>query len=332
MSSATTSVITPERLFAAAPLWVLLGLLVATVGCALLLPLLRRLQLRQQAYEDAPKTHAVKSGTPTMGGIVFILTMIVVAMATRAPLMFELALLVVGCGAIGLLDDALGIALGRNRGLKARTKFLATAVVAIIFLRMLAASPVVFPRNVLFHAGSFVLTGPYWLWLVLGALAVTATIHAVNLTDGLDGLAAGSVVTPLAAFVAIASQTIVPAAAIGAAAGVGSCVGFLFYNRHPAKMFMGDTGSLALGALLSGVAILSGEMLLLIVVGGVFVAEALSVILQVAYFKATGGKRILRMSPLHHHFELSGWPETKVTSRFWLASLACSIVGLAIVR
>jgi phospho-N-acetylmuramoyl-pentapeptide-transferase len=325
-------VITPERLFAAAPLWVLLGLLVATVGCALLLPLLRRLQLRQQAYEDAPKTHAVKSGTPTMGGIVFILTMIVVAMATRAPLMFELALLVVGCGAIGLLDDALGIALGRNRGLKARTKFLATAVVAIIFLRMLAASPVVFPRNVLFHAGSFVLTGPYWLWLVLGALAVTATIHAVNLTDGLDGLAAGSVVTPLAAFVAIASQTIVPAAAIGAAAGVGSCVGFLFYNRHPAKMFMGDTGSLALGALLSGVAILSGEMLLLIVVGGVFVAEALSVILQVAYFKATGGKRILRMSPLHHHFELSGWPETKVTSRFWLASLACSIVGLAIVR
>ncbi len=332
MPSGTTVSLTPERLFATAPLWVLLGLLVATVGGALLLPLLRRLQLRQQAYEDAPKTHAVKSGTPTMGGLVFILTTIVVAMATSAPLMFELALLVVGCGAIGLLDDALGIALGRNRGLKARTKFLATAVVAIIFLRMLAASPAFFPRNVLFHAGSWVLTGPYWLWLVLGALAVTATIHAVNLTDGLDGLAAGTVVTPLAAFVAIASQTIVPAAAIGAAAGVGSCVGFLFYNRHPAKMFMGDTGSLALGALLSGVAILSGEMLLLIVIGGVFVAEAVSVIVQVAYFKATGGKRILLMSPLHHHFELSGWPETKVTARFWLASLACSIVGLAIVR
>jgi phospho-N-acetylmuramoyl-pentapeptide-transferase len=330
--SATTLALTPERLFAAAPLWVLLGLLVATVGGALLLPVLRRLQLRQQAYEDAPKTHAVKSGTPTMGGLVFIFTMIVVALGTHAPLMFELALLVIGCGAIGLLDDALGIALGRNRGLKARTKFLATAVVAIIFLRMVAASPAFFPRNVLFHAGSWVLTGPYWLWLILGALAVTATIHAVNLTDGLDGLAAGTVVTPLAAFVAIASQTIVPAAAIGAAAGVGSCVGFLFYNRHPAKMFMGDTGSLALGALLSGVAILSGEMLLLIVIGGVFVAEALSVILQVAYFKATGGKRILRMSPLHHHYELVGWPETKVTSRFWLASLACSIVGLAIVR
>jgi phospho-N-acetylmuramoyl-pentapeptide-transferase len=332
MPDITGTTLTAKSLFQSAPYWVLLGLVVATVGGALLLPLLRRLQLRQQAYEDAPKTHAVKSGTPTMGGLVFVLTMLAVATATRAPLVFPLVLLVVGCAAIGLLDDALGIAVGRNRGLRARTKFLATAVVAIVFLRMIFGSAHYFPRNVLFHAGSFALTAPFWLWLVLGALAITATIHAVNLTDGLDGLAAGTVVTPLAALVAIASQTIVPAAMIGAAAGVGSCVGFLFYNRHPAKMFMGDTGSLALGALLSGVAILSGEMLLLLVLGGVFVAEALSVIVQVAYFKATGGKRILRMSPLHHHFELGGWPETKVTSRFWLASLACSVAGLAIVR
>jgi phospho-N-acetylmuramoyl-pentapeptide-transferase len=323
------------RLFQSAPLWVLLGLIVSVAGGALLLPLLRRLRLGQRAYEDAPKTHAVKTGTPTMGGLVFVLTMLAAAFATHppVPLIFALTLLVVGCGLIGLLDDALSIALGRNRGLRARTKFLATAVVAIVFLRMIAAAPIfAFPHNVLFHAGTFVLTAPFWLWLVLGALAITATIHAVNLADGLDGLAAGSIVTPLAAFIAIASQTAVPAAMIGASAGVGSCVGFLFYNRHPAKLFMGDTGSLALGALLSGVAILSGEMLLLIVVGGVFVAEALSVIVQVAYFKATGGKRILRMSPLHHHFELAGWPETKVTSRFWLASLVCSLVGLAIVR
>jgi phospho-N-acetylmuramoyl-pentapeptide-transferase len=168
--------------------------------------------------------------------------------------------------------------------------------------------------------------------LVLGALAITGTIHAVNLTDGLDGLAAGTIVTPFAALIVIASQTVVPTAMIGASTGLGACVGFLFYNRHPAKMFMGDTGSLALGALLSGVAILSGEMLLLIVLGGVFVAETLSVIAQVTYFKMTGGKRILRMSPLHHHFELCGWPETKVTSRFWLASLLCSLAALAIVR
>ncbi|MBV8373329.1 MAG: phospho-N-acetylmuramoyl-pentapeptide-transferase, partial [Candidatus Eremiobacteraeota bacterium] len=189
-----------------------------------------------------------------------------------------------------------------------------------------------FPRDVLFHAGSFSLTAPHWLWLVLGILAITSTIHAVNLTDGLDGLAAGTMLPPLAVLIPIAAQTLVPAAVIGACVGLGACLGFLYYNRHPAKMFMGDTGSLALGALLSGVAILSGEMLLLVVIGGVFVAEALSVIAQVAYFKLTNGKRILKMSPLHHHFELSGWPETRVTSRFWLGSLVCSLAGLAIVR
>jgi phospho-N-acetylmuramoyl-pentapeptide-transferase len=124
----------------------------------------------------------------------------------------------------------------------------------------------------------------------------------------------------------------ISSAAIAASAGVGACAAFLIFNRHPARLFMGDTGSLALGALLAGVAILCGEMLLLVVVGGVFVAEALSVIAQVSYFKATGGRRILRMSPLHHHFELGGWPETKVTVRFWVASLLCSLLGWAIVR
>jgi phospho-N-acetylmuramoyl-pentapeptide-transferase len=139
-------------------------------------------------------------------------------------------------------------------------------------------------------------------------------------------------IPPLAALALIAAAMQVPAAAIAASAGLGACAAFLIFNRHPAKLFMGDTGSLALGALLSGVAILSGEMLLLVVIGAVFVAEALSVILQVSYFKATGGKRILRMSPLHHHFEMGGWPETKVTVRFWLASALCSLLGWAIVR
>ena len=176
------------------------------------------------------------------------------------------------------------------------------------------------------------LIAPHWLWLLLGILAITGTIHAVNLTDGLDGLATGSVIPPLIVFGLVAAQSNVPAAAIASAAGVGACAAFLIFNRHPAKLFMGDTGSLALGALLGGAAILSGEMLLLVVVGGVFVAEALSVILQVSYFKATRGKRILRMSPLHHHFELGGWPETKVTARFWLASFICSLLGWTIVR
>jgi phospho-N-acetylmuramoyl-pentapeptide-transferase len=319
-------------LFSATPLWIVFGLLVALVAGAVLLPLLRRLRLRQSAYEDAPRSHQSKSGTPTMGGLVFVVAMAAMIPATRAPLVLQLGLLVIACAGVGFLDDYLAIRQGRNRGLRARTKFLATALIAIVFLRSIDGSLSFFPRDVLFHAGTWSLTAPHWVWLVLGILAITATIHAVNLTDGLDGLAAGSIVPPLVVMIPIAAQTLVPAAAIGASVGVGACVGFLAYNRHPAKMFMGDTGSLALGALLSGIAILTGEMLLLVLIGGVFVAETLSVILQVAYFKATNGKRIFRMSPLHHHFELSGWPEPKVTARFWLASLACSLVGLAVVR
>jgi len=318
-------------LLMAAPLWAFQAAVVTLAAGALLLPLLRRFQFRQRAYEDAPQTHQAKTGTPTMGGIVFVVAM-AIAMLNRAPLIVPLGFLVILCRLVGIADDFLAIRQGTNRGLRARTKFLLTALVAIVFLRALDASYSLFPRDTLFHAGTYALVVPHWLWLVLGICAVTGTIHAVNLTDGLDGLATGSIVPPFAVFVVLGAQALVPAAMIGAATGFGACLGFLFYNRHPAKMFMGDTGSLALGALLSGVAILSGQMLLLIVVGGVFVAETLSVILQVTYFKLTQGKRIFRMSPLHHHYEMGGWPETKVTARFWLASLVCSAVGWAIVR
>ena len=319
-------------LFGAAPYWIVLGLLVSLLAGTILLPILRRLRVYQHAYEDAPQSHQSKTGTPTMGGLVFVAAIAAMIPATRAPLVLPLGLLTIACAAVGFLDDFLGVRLGRNRGLRARTKFLATALIAVLFLRSIDASVNFFPRDVIFHAGTYSLTTPHWLWLLLGIAAITGTIHAVNLTDGLDGLAAGTILPPLAVLIPIAAQTLVPAALIGAAVGAGACVGFLFYNRYPAKFFMGDTGSLALGALLSGVAILTGEMLLLVVIGAVFVAETLSVIAQVGYFKITNGKRILRMSPLHHHFELSGWPETRVTARFWLSSLACSLVGLAIVR
>jgi len=325
-------VLDARMLFGVAPFWIVLGLIVSLVAGAVLLPLLKRFQLRQHAYEDAPQSHQSKTGTPTMGGLMFVAAIAAMLPATRAPLLVPLAMLVIVCAAIGVLDDVLGIRLGRNRGLRARTKLLATALVAVIFLRTIDASLNFFPRDVLFHAGSYSLVAPHWLWLLLGIAAITGTIHAVNLTDGLDGLAAGTMLPALAVFVPIAAQTLVPAATIAASVGTGACAGFLFYNRYPARVFMGDTGSLALGALLSGIAILTGEMLLLILVGGIFVAEALSVIVQVTYFKLTNGKRIFKMSPLHHHFELSGWSEPKVTARFWLGSLACSLAALAVVR
>jgi len=312
--------------------WTLLGFAVAAPSGIVLPALLGRLHVVQHAYEDAPQTHQVKTGTPTMGGIVFVLALLVALAVSESTLLSDLVLLVVLCSAVGAVDDLRKIARGNNRGLRARTKPLATALAAAIFMRTIATGTGLFPRDVLFHAGGLWLVAPHWLWLLLGILAVTATAQAVNLTDGLDGLAVGTTIPPLAALALIAAAAQVQAASIAASAGVGACIGFWPYNRHPAKLFMGDTGSLALGALLAGVAILSGEMLLLVVVGGVFVAEALSVILQVAYFKLTRGRRILRMSPLHHHFELGGWPETKVTARFWLASLFCSLLGWSIVR
>jgi phospho-N-acetylmuramoyl-pentapeptide-transferase len=313
-------------------LWLVYGFAASVVCAAVLIAASKRFNLRQQAYALAPQTHREKSGTPTMGGLVFVVAFLGMLAASKSALSIAIVFLVCACACIGAVDDALTIWVAAGRGLRARTKLLATALAAAIFLRMIGNTPYLFPVDVLFHAGSFSLAVPHWLWLALGVLAITGTIHAVNLTDGLDGLAAGSVIPPLVVFGLFAAASNLAPAAIAAAVGVGSCVGFLLYNHYPAKLFMGDTGSLALGALLSGVAILTGEVLLLLLVGGVFVAEALSVMLQVSYFKLSKGKRILRMSPLHHHFELGGWRETKVTARFWLASLLCSLLGWVIVR
>ncbi len=309
-----------------------LGFALALVAGALALPLLSRLQFRQHAYEDAPQTHLAKTGTPTMGGVVFVVALVPMLASWGSPLVRDLFLLVAACAGVGLIDDLLSVRRGKNLGLRARTKYLLTALVAVLFLRAIYDSYAFFPRDVIFHAGTYALAVPHLLWLLLGIFAITGTIHALNLTDGLDGLATGTTIPPALVLALLGMQFAIPAAATGCLLAAGACLAFLVYNRHPAKMFMGDTGSLALGALLSGAAIAAGEMLLLIVIGGVFVAEALSVIVQVAYFKRTGGKRIFRMSPLHHHFELGGWPETRVTAGFWLASALFSAVGLAIVR
>lgn len=311
---------------------VALGFLLAGIAGAVLLPLLTRLQFRQHAYEDAPQTHQKKTGTPTMGGIAFVAALLPMFIYWRQPAIVATFLLVFVCAGIGFIDDYTAIRRGKNAGLRARTKYLLTAVAAAIYLWWISGYQAV-PVDVIFQMNNYTLHVPHWLWIVLGILAVTGSIHAVNLTDGLDGLATGTMVPPLVVLAALAwHHGGYFAGNLAALLGVGACFGFLLYNRHPARIFMGDTGSLALGALLAAVAIITGEMLLLILVGGVFVAEALSVIIQVTYFKRTGGKRIFRMSPLHHHFELSGWPETVVTARFWLASVLLSGVGMAIVR
>ncbi len=166
-----SAVFDARLLFGVAPLWIALGLIVALVAGAVLLPLLSRLQVRQRAYEDAPQSHQAKTGTPTMGGLVFVAAMVATLPATRAPLLPQLGLLVIACAAVGALDDVLSIRSGHHRGLRARTKFLATALIAVVFLRSIDGALTFFPRDVLFHAGSFSLTAPHWVWLLLGILS-----------------------------------------------------------------------------------------------------------------------------------------------------------------
>jgi phospho-N-acetylmuramoyl-pentapeptide-transferase len=285
---------------------------------------LTQFKARQKAYEDAPQSHQVKTGTPTMGGLLFLIAPLVAACFVRDDMTLPLVALIAGSAAIGFIDDYISIRGEKNRGLRARTKFLLTALVAATFLGLIWNATAL---------GTFVLglgTTPVWLWYALSFCVILATTHAVNLTDGLDGLAAGTILPPLAVIAYIAIRAGQGGVAINEIALAGAVLGFLLYNRYPARMFMGDTGSLALGAALAGGAILTGSQLLLLLIGGVFVAESVSVILQVASYKLTK-RRIFRMSPLHHHFELGGWPETRVTTRFWLTSLLLSLAGVLFV-
>lgn len=290
-----------------------------------LIAFLRSISAKQTAYEDAPKSHQAKTGTPTMGGVLFLLGPLAALIAAPSATTLALALLTVACAAIGFADDYMAIRVGRNRGMRARTKLLLTAVAAAGFVWLiLATQPTVQPA--IFGLGDV----PKAVFVLLSVCAIVATTHAVNLTDGLDGLAGGTVVPPLAVVAYVAFARGQSDAGVFELAMIGSVLAFLAYNLHPAKVFMGDTGSLALGAALAGGAIVTGMQLVLILIGGVFAAEALSVILQVASFKMTK-RRIFRMSPLHHHFELGGLPETKVTARFWIASALCSLAGAALV-
>ena len=310
--------------------WLVAGTLLAGIPAFVITALLgrplidalRRAAARQTAYEDAPQSHQVKTGTPTMGGLLFAIAPLVPLLLVRSRTTLALAVLVYACMAIGAVDDVAKIRKANNKGLRAIPKFALTAVAAVLFLWVAGPQPTVF-------------TGigevPPWLWYGLSVCVVLVTTHAVNLTDGLDGLAAGTVLPPLLVLACAARFAASPfAVAAFAAATAGSVLGFFVYNRHPAKVFMGDTGSLALGAALAGIAILTGTQLYLLLIGGVFAAETLSVIIQVASYKTTR-RRVFRMSPLHHHFELAGWPETVVTTRFWFASLILSVTGFALI-
>jgi len=300
--------------------------LVLCIG-PLLIPELHKLKFGQSIREEGPKSHQAKSGTPTMGGIMIILAIVVatVAAAPLTPAVLLALFITLGHFVLGFLDDYIKVVKKRNLGLKAKQKMLGQILIAIVTMivgtRVLGIDTTIWIPI----ADVNVDIGVGYYFLVLFVLVGTS--NAVNLTDGLDGLASGTVAIASGAYALVCYMTGHYDLAIFSVAMMMACLAFLRFNAHPAKVFMGDTGSLALGGAVAAVGILTHTEILLAVIGFVFVCEALSVIIQVISFKTTG-KRVFRMSPIHHHFELGGWKETKVVFVFWMVGLVASIVGL----
>ena len=291
---------------------------------------LRWLGAGKQIREEGPESHRKKAGTPSMGGLIFVV--ILVALGTTflagqdSGTVAILLALALATAALGAVDDMLSSARYKRGGLRARPKLAWQAGIAAGAIILLLLGPGLPTQRI---PGFGDLT-TVWAIIPLGLLAIVATGHAVNLTDGLDGLAGGTALIAFAAFAVIAFAQDQPVLGGLCLLTIGAISGFLWYNINPARLFMGDCGSLALGSLLGGVALAEGQLAALIPIGGVFVAVTLSVIIQVAYFKRTGGKRIFRMAPIHHHFEKVGWPETQIVMRFWLVGSLCALVGLAV--
>ncbi len=303
-----------------------ISLLITLLLGPLLIPLLYRLKFGQEVRDDGPRSHLIKRGTATMGGLLIIggagVASLLVAGHTREVLL--LVGIMVGCGLLGFADDFVKVVLKRSLGVKARTKLL---VQVLLGLLLAWAAITLHPDTAVLipYTGVRIPLNIYD-YCILVVFILVASANAVNLTDGLDGLAGGLVLVAAIVFVLFAWMTGQYGAAVFAGALGGGCLGFLCFNYYPARVFMGDTGSLALGGALAALAVLTRAELVFLILGGVFVLETLSVIIQVVSFKLTG-RRVFRMSPLHHHFELSGWPETRVVHCFWMLGLCCAILA-----
>lgn len=325
-----------ERLVMAAGL----ALIITLVLGPLLIPVLRTLKFGQNIRNDGPKRHLKKAGTPTMGGMIFLVGIIISALFNaEKPTSLEMVTMVgitLGYGLIGFIDDFIKVVMHRSLGLRAYQKLIGQFGLAFILMWVSVhllgrGTDIAIPFTTIhLELGSF--------YYILISLVIVVMTNAVNLTDGLDGLAAGSTMFASIGYLIIALLAATQGGgvavlahdtdmAVFAATLVGGTLGFLRFNTYPARVFMGDTGSLALGGALVSLAVLTKSELVLIVVGGLFAIEALSVIIQVISFQTTG-KRVFRMTPIHHHFELGGWGEWKVVIVFWTGALICAILGI----
>ena len=323
---------------------VFVAIVVAIAVTMVLMPawikFLKSSHIGQQVRADGPESHLVKQGTPTMGGVIMLVAVILTALVVGHPTPETFALLIatVLTGCLGLIDDAEKVVKERSLGLTPKAKlvgqFLISTVFGLVAVNVMGIAPTIeIPFVYTFDLG--VLTTHFgavevpWLYIIFVDILLMGMCNAVNLTDGLDGLAAGTVMIVMIVMAAIAYRSDMLDSAIFAAALAGACVGFLWFNSFPADIFMGDTGSLALGMALGCLAVFTKSEFIVLVIGGLFVAEALSVMIQVFYYKKTH-KRIFLMAPLHHHFEKKGWSETKVVVRFWIVSGVLAALGFAV--
>ena len=290
---------------------------------------MQRLKAQQSIREDGPQAHLAKAGTPTMGGLFMMLALVITVciVPPYSVTLWMLLFLTLGHGALGFSDDFIKAVKRRNLGLTAKQKLLGQAVLAVVFCYISIAYAAL-PTTLWIPLVDTTVDLGY-AYYALAFIIILGTINAVNLTDGLDGLATGISAIAGAAFAVVGLLVGSLSVTFFGIVVSAVCLGFLYFNANPAKVFMGDTGSLALGGAFAGMAIATKTELLLIVIGFVFVVEALSVILQVASFK-TRGVRIFRMSPIHHHFELGGWSERKVVYVFWAVSLVMAFLGIVL--
>lgn len=305
-----------------------ISFLITLILGPIVIPLLKKLKIGQSIREEGPKSHLSKSGTPTMGGLIILLALVITVFSSGIITedTYVLILATLGFGLIGLIDDYIIVVKKRNLGLSAGQKMAGQIILAVILAiyqsntSELGTKVIVpFLQNQYLDLG--ILYIPFIVFVVVG------TVNSVNLTDGLDGLASGITLIVMSFFSMIALKWGFGSTSLFATALAGACLGFLMHNSYPAKVFMGDTGSLALGGAVATTAILLNLPLILPIVGGIYFIETLSVIIQVLSFKLTG-KRVFLMSPLHHHYEHKGWKETKIVSVFWFATVILCLIGM----
>ena len=311
---------------------ILMGFLITVLLSPVFIPFLRRLKFGQSIRDEGPQSHQKKTGTPTMGGVMILLSIIVTTLVMTGKFAeptiktFLLLLVTFGFGLLGFLDDFIKVVMKRNLGLTSKQKLLGQIIISVVFYLLLRQNNLPTDVNIPFFNVSIELG---WMYVFFITFWLVGFSNAVNLTDGLDGLLSGTAAIAFGAFAVLAWNQSQFEIAIFSVAVVGAVLGFLVFNAHPAKVFMGDTGSLALGGAIAAIAILTKLELLLVIIGGVFVIETLSVIIQVLSFKTTG-RRIFRMSPLHHHYELIGWSEWRVVVTFWSVGLLFAVLGIYI--